>query len=150
MRCMAIAVSGLAIGLLLTMGCGDRGATTPTVVQIPPQQPIDQVTVLSASPAQGAVLSRGTATTFAYKFSYELVGADTGMITLAIVDQDGRSLPSSEGSPGLAVTRGRGTGELSCTREIPASATAVRAFLPLFVGTSSTSRQMALVEYSLR
>ena len=136
-------VLGLAVGLLLMLGCSDDGGS-PT----DPEPQIDSVSVESITPAAGEVLRAGSQVTFRARVRYTLATASSGRVSMVIEDQTSRNISSTVPQPSAQVQRGSGTAELVDTINLPASGvTRVDVFLPLFPTGASSTSTVQIVRY---
>lgn len=144
---MTLRAAGLC-ACLLVAACGD---SAPKVEEITPSQPVNQVTILSAVPPGGTVLAPGSTVTLKYAFSYQLVTGDTGSIVMVLSDQQSRTLNEPGNYTNAPITRGSGTAELSHVLAIPSTGvSSIIVHFPMFVGTSTRSEPMAMVQYPVR
>lgn len=139
-----LAALGLAVGLLLMLGCSDGDSPTD------PAPTVDSVAVESITPAAGQSLSAGSRVTFRARVRYTLATASTGTISMVIEDQASRNISTTSPQPRAQIQRGSGTVELVDTVNIPANGvTRVDVFLPLFPGGASSTNTVQVVRYTV-
>lgn len=137
-----LAALGLAVGLLLMLGCSDGDSPTD------PAPTVDSVAVESITPAAGGSLAAGSRVTIRARVRYTLATASSGSISMVIEDQASRNISTTSPQPRAQIQRGSGTVELVDTINIPANGvTRVDVFLPLFPGGASSTNTVQVVRY---
>ena len=135
--------SGLWFSLFLIAGCGSSGPAGPTS---------DFISVTSIVPADGTTLMVGDRVTFTAVVTCTIVNSDGGFAAMVIQDQRNISLLDPGETPlRAALTRGTTTVTLSHTITIPESgSTTVRVLFPIFFNESSSTRAVAVRNYTVR
>ena len=136
-RAAVLAVVTLA---LLTSACNDSDSPT--------EPPSDSISIESIAPASSTILRRGTQVTITVTARYTLSSASEGGINLVIQDQSNQNIAPLP-QPEARVSRGQGTVTLNNTLTVPAGATSVRVFVPLYPQGASQTSTVASVTYTV-
>jgi hypothetical protein len=131
----------MLVGLLAASACGGS-PTEPTT---------DWIELDSISPAAGATLTAGERVTFTAVVTCTIVGDDGGLVSMVLQDHRQVSLKGADQpSPVQSLRKGTTTVTLSDTVTVPAGASMVVVWLPMFVDGITTTRLMKRLEYPVR
>lgn len=133
---------GFLISLSLLSSCGGDTPTGPTT---------DFIAIDSIVPAAGTVLVAGERVTFTVAATCTIVSADGGFTVLIVQDQRNMLLGLFDTRPPEAACP-RGTTKVTLTETItvPSSGSTVNALLPIFAGSSTETRAVAVRTYTVR
>ena len=133
---------GFLVSLLLLTGCGSDTPTGPTT---------DFISIDSIVPAAGTALVAGERVTFTVVATCTIVSAESGFTALIVQDQRNMLLGLFDTRPPEAACP-KGTTKVTLTETItvPSSGSTVNALLPIFVGSSTETRAVAVRTYTVR
>ena len=139
---MAARTVGFLVSLVLLTGCGSDTPTRPTT---------DFISIESIVPAAGTALVAGDRVTFTVVATCTIASADGGFTALIVQDQRNMLLGLFDTRPPEAACP-KGTTKVTLTETItvPASGSTVNALLPIFVGSSTETRAVAVRTYTVR
>jgi len=127
---------------LLVVSCGSDTPTGPTT---------DFISIDSIVPAAGTTLVAGERVTFTVVATCTVVSAESGFTALIVQDQRNMLLGLFDTRPPEAACP-KGTTKVTLTETItaPSSGSTVNALLPIFVGSSTETRAVAVRTYTVR